>query len=70
MDCRATALAEPVVYVQLGFGRHACSMGLAASHEVTTQAWWKSDLFARAIELGFLQIQACIAIFDDQKLEA
>ena len=45
-------------------------MGLAVGHKVTTHAQSRRVVFARAIEVGFLHIQACIAIFDDQKLEA
>jgi len=44
MDCRATCLDEPIVYVQLCFGMHACSMGLAVGHKITTRAWSRSDL--------------------------
>lgn len=44
MDYIATVLAEAMAFVQLSFGRHACSSGLAVSHEVTTHARSRSYL--------------------------
>lgn len=69
MDCIATVLAEAIAFVKLSFGKHACSLGLAVSR-VLPCTIKKLLTFARAIGFILLQIQACFAVFDDQKLEA
>lgn len=64
----------------LGGAHCVCTAGGWEAHELcvsSNELWgynpWivkKWIVFARAIELGFLQIQACTDVFDDGKLEA
>lgn len=64
----------------LGWAHCVCTAGAWEACElcVSSSELWgynpctvkKWVVFARAIELGFLQIQACTDVFDDRKLEA
>lgn len=61
-----TVWAEPVVYLQLCFGRCACSMGLAVGNKVTTHEGSKSDsCLAEQLNEAFYTFR-----YDDRKLEA
>lgn len=63
-------LVEPMGYVQLRFGRHACPVSLAVDQGYNPSTEKKRYVFVKAIELGFLHVWACTAVFGDQKLEA